>query len=180
MPKQLPNILSVLRMVLAVALLPAAGVPVLFGAGYLLCGLTDVLDGFIARHWHLESRLGAKLDTLGDLLFWGVVLVLFFVQVPVSWPVAAAFALVAAVRGVNALITRGRFGEWGMLHTLGNKAAGLLLYLLLPVCILTGRVAAPVGVVLFAVALLSALEETAILLTAGTYDPDRKGIWQRK
>lgn len=33
------------------------------------CGITDFLDGFIARKNGLETTIGAKLDSLGDFIF---------------------------------------------------------------------------------------------------------------
>ena len=34
----------------------------------MVAGLSDGLDGFIARRWHLESHLGGVLDPLADKL----------------------------------------------------------------------------------------------------------------
>jgi cardiolipin synthase len=35
---------------------------------FLFCGITDGLDGWIARRWNAQSRLGAMLDPIGDKL----------------------------------------------------------------------------------------------------------------
>jgi cardiolipin synthase len=37
-------------------------------AWFLLCGITDGIDGWIARKWNAQSRLGAMLDPIGDKL----------------------------------------------------------------------------------------------------------------
>ena len=66
--RALPNALSLLRLTGAatLAFLPVgAG----FWAVYLLCGLSDMLDGALARRLKAESELGSKLDSLGDLAF---------------------------------------------------------------------------------------------------------------
>lgn len=76
--RRLPNILSFLRIGLSPALLFVSRQPLAFTALYLLCGITDVLDGYLARKWQAESRLGAKLDSLGDFIFWVVMFWLFF------------------------------------------------------------------------------------------------------
>lgn len=52
----------------------------IFWASYVLCGLSDVLDGFIARKFHIESEHGATLDTVCDCIF---LLVCFVTIVPV-------------------------------------------------------------------------------------------------
>ena len=41
---------------------------------YALTGLTDVLDGWIARRTGTASDFGARLDSAADILFYGVVL----------------------------------------------------------------------------------------------------------
>lgn len=35
---------------------------------FLFCGITDGIDGWIARKWEARSRLGAMLDPIGDKL----------------------------------------------------------------------------------------------------------------
>ena len=65
-----PNLLSILRM----GLIPVFVLAVLDGRPKraLLCfavaGITDALDGFIARFWKQQSALGAYLDPLADKL----------------------------------------------------------------------------------------------------------------
>ena len=49
---------------------------------YTLTGVTDVLDGFVARKTGTASDFGAKLDSAADLLFYGVMLLKIF---PVLW-----------------------------------------------------------------------------------------------
>ena len=74
--KQIPNILTVLRLFAPCFIIPAAAsgnIPLTIGmaAGF---GLTDMADGFIARHWKLTSELGKDLDALADKLFSGTLL----------------------------------------------------------------------------------------------------------
>lgn len=66
----IPNFLSLLRM----GLIPLFIIAVLDGESrkafliFVFAGLTDALDGFIARFWHQESPLGAYLDPIADKL----------------------------------------------------------------------------------------------------------------
>lgn len=66
----LPNLLSLLRM----GLIPVFVIAVLDGDPgrallvFAVAGVTDALDGFIARFWHQQSALGAYLDPAADKL----------------------------------------------------------------------------------------------------------------
>jgi cardiolipin synthase len=68
--RQLPNLLSLLRLAAApfAAWAILAGHDTLALAVFVTAGLTDGLDGFIARHWDFVSRLGAFLDPAADKL----------------------------------------------------------------------------------------------------------------
>ena len=71
MPKNLPNILTTVRLFLAPLFVyfyfasPAYS-SVMAVMVLVLSGLTDVLDGFIARRFGLTSQLGQFLDPLAD------------------------------------------------------------------------------------------------------------------
>lgn len=66
----IPNLLSLLRM----GLVPVFIIAVLDGDEtkallvFLIAGLTDAVDGFIARYWDQQSVLGAYLDPMADKL----------------------------------------------------------------------------------------------------------------
>ncbi len=65
--KNLPNFITAMRMVGTVALLLTEPLSVCFYVVYALTGITDALDGFIARKLKVTSELGAKLDSAADL-----------------------------------------------------------------------------------------------------------------
>ena len=97
---------------------------------YIICGLSDVLDGIIARKTNTASELGAKLDTIADFIFVMVLLVklLSGTDVPVwlwIWIIAIAGIKIAnIVFGI--ISTKKLIVE----HTLLNKITGVLLFLL--------------------------------------------------
>ena len=53
-----------------------------FLAVYTLAGLTDALDGWLARKTGTASPFGARLDSIADLLFYGILILWLF---PVLW-----------------------------------------------------------------------------------------------
>lgn len=69
-PRDIPNLITLLRIVLVVpvvfALLEQAFALAL--GLFLLAGLSDGVDGFLAKQYHWQSRLGSLLDPLADKL----------------------------------------------------------------------------------------------------------------
>jgi cardiolipin synthase len=89
----IPNIITLLRF----PLVPAVVFALLKGevdwalAGFLAAGISDGVDGFIARHFDQRSRLGAYLDPIADkLLLVSVFLVLGYMGELPLWLVIAA------------------------------------------------------------------------------------------
>ncbi len=97
---------------------------------YLLCGITDMLDGFIARKLHTESEKGAKLDSIADLVFAVVyaVKILPFLSVP-YW-IWIWTAIIAVIKIAGIVIAGRKTKKMSIEHSFGNKLTGLLLFLL--------------------------------------------------
>ncbi len=123
------NYLSALRLALVPVLwvLALLELPFYLGVGLAVAGLTDVLDGPVARATGRTSRYGAQLDSLADILlmasiFWWLVLLR-----PEFFSDNAAPLVVWAVVGSAAVIvTLVKFGRMGNLHLYSAKAAGVL------------------------------------------------------
>lgn len=101
-----------------------------FSVLYLLCGITDVLDGFAARRLHTESERGAMLDSAADLLF-GIayaVRVLPLLSIPLWVWIWTAIIAVTKITGI--LIASRKAQKLRMEHSPGNKLTGFLLFLM--------------------------------------------------
>lgn len=77
MKRHIPNIITLSRIPMAVALPFVQSSPAVFWTLYLLCGLSDVLDGAVARLAGTASRLGERLDTIADIISVAMWMVLF-------------------------------------------------------------------------------------------------------
>ena len=66
--KYIPNVLSFSRIILSIVLFYLNPVRLPFILIYIICGITDMLDGFIARKINATSEFGAKLDSVADML----------------------------------------------------------------------------------------------------------------
>jgi cardiolipin synthase (CMP-forming) len=68
--KDIPNLISIIRILLIFPVILAL-LDHQFGLAMVLfaiAGISDALDGFLAKHYHWESRLGSILDPLADKL----------------------------------------------------------------------------------------------------------------
>lgn len=128
--KNIPNLLTVLRIIGAVALLFTEPILAPFYIIYSFCGLTDLLDGFLARTMKVTSELGGLLDSIADLLFYSAglyhLIPYFWGGVPgyIWYAVGAVFAIRLAAY-VTAAVKYHRFAS---LHTYGNKLTGLAIF----------------------------------------------------
>ena len=64
---------------------------------YTIAGLTDALDGWMARRTGTASQFGARLDSAADLLFYGVLILRLFPVLWQSFPVTIRYAVAAIV-----------------------------------------------------------------------------------
>lgn len=178
MNKTLPNALSILRIVLALALLYPAVNTAGFFALYAACGLSDWLDGFLARRLHAESELGALLDSLGDAVFLAVALTRILPLLEIPRLVAGVILAIAVVRATSLGVSKKRFGRATFLHTRMNKAAGLTLYVLLPLAAVLPH--APLYAAGCTVAGLAAVEELILVGTMPALDVNVRGLFVHK
>ena len=79
MKENIPNTVTVLRLFLAFILPLSEPTSFVFLTIVAVCGVTDVLDGFLARRWNAVSRIGSILDSTADVAFI-IVLVLCLVS----------------------------------------------------------------------------------------------------
>jgi len=122
------NIISLLRIVISCFLLFALPLSVQFFALYLAAGITDMVDGAVARHTNMVSEFGTKLDTAADLIFFAVCFVKLFplIFLPVwLWLWIAAIGIVKAVLMLINFMRHNLKAE----HNVANKAIGFMLFL---------------------------------------------------
>ena len=174
--KHIANMLTGLRIVLSLLILAFLDDRITVFILFTAAGLTDLLDGIIARRTGTASRLGAKLDSAADIVMFGVMIVCAIVRAGVAlWALVPWLAAVAAVRVGNLVIAALRFKTFAVIHTWGNKLTGVLIFVAFGVYILADSLAALIPAV--AVAGLSALEEMLILLISRRLDLNRKSLF---
>ena len=130
--KHIPNIITAFRFLGATSLLFCNPAGVAFWVIYDLCGISDMLDGYLARKLNAESNTGAVLDSVADIFLVAccAIRLIPVVQIPTwLWIWAASIVTVKLINQVSALIV---YRHLIFPHTMANKLTGLLLFLTVP------------------------------------------------
>lgn len=160
--RNLPNLLSCLRIAGSVLLLLLPAMQPAFYAVYAACGLSDMLDGFLARRLGVASRLGSILDSAADLLFLCVSALKIVPQYRFPFWVWVAVCGILFVRLCTLFIVFAKSRRLTLpLHTNANRLTGLLLYLFAP--ILNSCMGSCLLIVLCCVAAFAAVQELTIV-----------------
>jgi cardiolipin synthase (CMP-forming) len=140
-----PNAISVARL---------AGVPVFlwlvlgpqadgWAVGLLIAaGLSDWLDGVIARAWDQQSRLGQVLDPAADRLYIAATLIGLAIRAIIPWWLVALLAARELLLAVALLVLR-RYGYGPLQVSLVGKAATLCLLYAFPLLFLGAHAGTP-------------------------------------
>lgn len=174
--KNLPNILSYARIAGTIWLILMKPLTPLFLTIYTITGMTDVLDGAIARKYGTTSEKGAKLDSIADLLFYTLILIRIF---PVMWvtlpkKIWIMVGAILLVRFVSYGTAARKYHRFASLHTYLNKVTGLMVFLV-PYAIISPA-AIPYCWGVCVVAMIGSIEELVLHLTSEKYDPSRKSL----
>ena len=126
----LANIITFCRIPLAICLLFLPPFSAGYMAIYLIGGITDMVDGTIARRTGTESTFGSRMDSLADLVFLVLALVTIVPAVDIPtwlWVWAAIIVAIKVINAISGLVITGRIV---VEHTVMNKVTGMLLFLL--------------------------------------------------
>ena len=124
------NIITIVRILCSIAILFCPVFSVAFYALYITAGLSDMIDGWVARRTNTVSEFGAKLDTVADFVFVVVCLVklLPVMDVPVWLYVwIGIIAVIKIINIVSGYVVQKRFVS---VHSVMNKVTGVLLFVL--------------------------------------------------
>ena len=133
--KLLPNIISVLRIAGSLGLHFCDVTGVVYWIIYVLCGISDIVDGWLARKLKCVTRTGALLDSLADICFvtccvWKLLPILELPHWLWLWG-----GVIVVIKIVNQLLAIVMYGRCYFPHTTANKATGFLLFIAVPMII---------------------------------------------
>jgi CDP-diacylglycerol--glycerol-3-phosphate 3-phosphatidyltransferase len=175
----IPNALSLYRIAAAPVILYAifSGHRLLFAWLIIINLATDALDGFIARRWKMETSLGARLDSIGDLttdflaLLGLVVLEQQFVRSHIL-PIGLLCGFYLASQLVSLL----RFRRLIALHLYSSKLTNILLALFFSAYFLFAYVPA-LFYTMIVVGIVDGIEEIAVLCLLKKHRENARGLY---
>jgi len=172
--KNLPNMLSFMRLVLAIPLMLLTPFELPFMIVYVIAGVSDMIDGPLARKLNATSQFGATLDASADILL--ILIVLFRILPLISFSSWIIIWIVIAIimKVLSSVIGYIRHKRFILLHTYLNKFFVVMLFLfpIFYVFIETDLLLTS----LLAIATLAFSEDIYINSTSVEVDLDDKGI----
>lgn len=163
----LANMITSLRIICAVGLIFTEYSHSMFYILYLICGITDAIDGTVARMTKTSSVFGAKLDSVADLMFYAIMVLKFFpiLLETVSGNIWFAIILIVIIRVAIYLGFALKYHTLASNHTYLNKLTGAAVFCL-PFVIKT-RIFKGYSVFVCIVAFVAAVYEGVVSFRAG-------------
>ena len=124
------NLITATRIFCSIALLFCQPFSPSFIVVYLVAGLTDMIDGVVARRTNTASEFGAKLDTAADFVLVAVCLWKLLPELSVPlwlWLWIGGIALIKMINIISGYVIQQKHVA---LHTIMNKVTGILLFVL--------------------------------------------------
>lgn len=148
---------------------------VAFWVCYVSGGISDMIDGFIARKLNQQSAVGAKLDSIADLFFSIAILIVIlkYVYFPI-WVWLCIF-IIGLIRIMSYSIGYFKYHSFSSLHSYLNKVTGTLIFTF-PLLIVFFELNLALVIICF-VAFVSSVEELVVTLSSSKLDPNRKSIF---
>lgn len=127
---KMANIITGIRIVCGISLLFCPVFSPAFYALYITAGVSDMIDGTVARKTGTVSAFGSKLDTAADFVLAVVCLIKLIPVIHAPIWLMAWIIVIAVIKAVNLICGYVRRKELAALHTVMNKVTGLLLFII--------------------------------------------------
>ena len=124
------NIITGIRIICSIALLFCPVFSPAFYALYITAGVSDMLDGAVARKTGTVSEFGSKLDTAADFMLVVVCLIKMIPSIHAPTWLVIWIIVIAVIKAINLISGYAMRKEIVVLHTVLNKATGILLFIL--------------------------------------------------
>ena len=124
------NTITIFRIAVSIVLLFCPVFSPAFYVFYIVAGVSDMLDGFVARKINTASRFGARLDTIADFVLVVVCLIKLLPILSIPAWLYIWIGIIALIKVVNIISGLAVQKKLVAVHSVMNKATGVLLFLL--------------------------------------------------
>ena len=124
------NIITGIRIACSIALLFFPVFSPAFYSLYLIAGVSDMVDGTVARKTGTVSGFGSKLDTAADFILVSVCLIKMIPVLDIPGWLIIWIAVIALIKEINIVSGYVIRREFIAAHTVMNKVTGMALFLL--------------------------------------------------
>ena len=127
--KNMANYISISRVIMSIMLAITDTFSIAFSIIYIYCGISDMLDGFIARKSKNESKLGARLDSVSDIIFVIVAIIKILPALILSKGIIIWTVIIALIKVTNVICAYICYKKLVLPHTIANKITGFVLFI---------------------------------------------------
>ena len=127
--KNIANYISISRILMSIMLLIPETFSIHFNIAYIYCGISDILDGFIARKSKNESEIGDRLDSTADIIFVISSMVKILPVLHLSNSIIIWVVFIAFIKIVNIVCSYIYNKKMVLPHTIANKITGFALFM---------------------------------------------------
>lgn len=124
------NLITAIRILCSIALLFCAALSPWFYALYITAGVSDMVDGWVARKTNTVSDFGSKLDTVADIIFVAVCLVKLLPVLHLPVWIYVWVGIIACIKVFNIVYGLAVRKQFLADHGILNKVTGALLFIL--------------------------------------------------
>ena len=128
--KNIANYISISRIIMSIALLIPKTFSTIFYIMYIYCGLSDILDGLLARKYKITSEVGAKIDSIADITFVFVSILKIIPVITISIEIYIWTIIIVLIKAFNIILGYIQYKKLTLLHTVANKITGLVLFII--------------------------------------------------
>ena len=124
------NIITSIRILCSIAILFCPVFSAAFYSLYISAGVSDMIDGWVARKTNTASEFGAKLDTMADIIFVVACLLKLLPVVDIPTWLYVWISIIVLIKIINIVSGYVVQKQFVAIHSLMNKVTGVLLFLL--------------------------------------------------
>ena len=133
--KHIADYISVSRIIMSILIIGTKTFSVPFFIIYSYCGLSDIADGFFARKYNSESKLGEKIDSLADTVFVLATMVKIIPTLDLPKEIFIWIIGIAIIKFFGIIYGFICYKKIIFLHTTANKLTGFALFIT-PFCMI--------------------------------------------